>query len=98
MVRNIYTGKVVTNVHTVKFKCVTIDPRPSATRAAAVVPMKDDGTVVRFGVRHAAGDSFMKSAGKLSGEDPLHCAARVEEEVGYRAASFEPFPASTAPI
>ena len=61
--------------------------------AAAIVPIKDDGTVVLIRqFRHAAGGFIYEiPAGKLiSGEDPLHCAAReLEEEVGYRASSFE---------
>jgi ADP-ribose pyrophosphatase len=96
MVRNIYTGKVVTlNVDTVQLpNGVTIDLETIRhPGAAAVVPMKDDGTVVLIRqFRHAAGGFIYEiPAGKLSpGEDPLHCAAReLEEEVGYRAASFE---------
>ncbi|NOU08697.1 MAG: NUDIX hydrolase [Nitrospira sp.] len=96
MVRNIYTGKVVTlNVDTVKLpNGVTIDLETIRhPGAAAVVPMKDDGTVVLVRqFRHAAGGFIYEiPAGKLSpGEDPLHCAAReLEEEVGYRASSFE---------
>lgn len=96
MVRNIYTGKVVTlNVDTVQLpNGVTIDLETIRhPGAAAVVPMKDDGTVVLIRqFRHAAGGFIYEiPAGKLSpGEDPLHCASReLEEEVGYRAASFE---------
>jgi ADP-ribose pyrophosphatase len=96
MVRNVYTGKVVTlNVDTVKLpNGVTIDLETIRhPGAAAVVPIKDDGTVVLIRqFRHAAGGFIYEiPAGKLSpGEDPLHCAAReLEEEVGYRAASFE---------
>lgn len=96
MVRNIYTGKVVTlNVDTVQLpNGVTIDLETIRhPGAAAVVPMKDDGTVVLIRqFRHAAGGFIYEiPAGKLSpGEEPLHCAAReLEEEVGYRASSFE---------
>jgi ADP-ribose pyrophosphatase len=96
MVRNIYTGKVVTlNVDTVQLpNGVTVDLETIRhPGAAAVVPIKDDGTVVLIRqFRHAAGGFIYEiPAGKLSpGEDPLHCAAReLEEEVGYRAASFE---------
>lgn len=96
MVRNVYTGKVVTlNVDTVQLpNGVTIDLETIRhPGAAAVVPIKDDGTVVLIRqFRHAAGGFIYEiPAGKLSpGEDPLHCAAReLEEEVGYRAASFE---------
>jgi ADP-ribose pyrophosphatase len=96
MVRNIYTGKVVTlNVDTVRLpNGVTVDLETIRhPGAAAVVPTKDDGTVVLIRqFRHAAGGFIYEiPAGKLSpGEDPLHCAAReLEEEVGYRASSFE---------
>jgi ADP-ribose pyrophosphatase len=96
MTRNIYTGKVVTlNVDTVQLpNGVTIDLETIRhPGAAAVVPIKDDGTVVLIRqFRHAAGGFIYEiPAGKLSpGEDPLDCAAReLEEEVGYRAASFE---------
>lgn len=61
--------------------------------AAAVVPMLEDGTVVLVRqFRHAAGGFIYEiPAGKLHpGENPLHCAAReLEEEVGYRARSFQ---------
>lgn len=96
MVRNVYTGKVVTlNVDTVQLpNGVTVDLETIRhPGAAAVVPMKDDGAVVLIRqFRHAAGGFIYEiPAGKLSpGEDPLQCAAReLEEEVGYRAASFE---------
>src|SRR5439155_3055586 len=61
--------------------------------AARIVPMNDDGAVVlirQFG--HAAG-AFIYDipAGQLHPEeDPRDCAAReLEEEIGYRASSFE---------
>jgi ADP-ribose pyrophosphatase len=61
--------------------------------AAAVVPLKDDGTVILIRqFRHAAGGFIYEiPAGKLHpGEDPTVCAAReLEEEVGYRADRFE---------
>jgi ADP-ribose pyrophosphatase len=96
MVRNIYTGKVVTlNVDTVQLpNGFTVDLETIRhPGAAAVVPLKDDGTVVMIRqFRHAAGGFIYEiPAGKLDrGEEPLKCAAReLEEEVGYRAASFE---------
>ncbi|MBH0204535.1 MAG: NUDIX hydrolase [Nitrospira sp.] len=96
MTRNIYTGKVVTlNIDTVTLpNGATIDLETIRhPGAAAVVPIKDDGTVVLVRqFRHAAGGFIYEiPAGKLQpGEDPLHCASReLEEEVGYRAASFE---------
>ncbi|MBX3347639.1 MAG: NUDIX hydrolase [Nitrospira sp.] len=96
MTRNIYTGKVITlNVDTVQLpNGVTVDLETIRhPGAAAVVPIKDDGTVVLIRqFRHAAGGFIYEiPAGKLaSGEDPLHCASReLEEEVGYRASTFE---------
>ncbi|NGZ04660.1 MAG: ADP-ribose pyrophosphatase [Nitrospira sp. WS238] len=96
MVRNIYTGKVVTlNVDTVQLpNGFTVDLETIRhPGAAAVVPLKDDGTVVMIRqFRHAAGGFIYEiPAGKLDrGEEPLKCAAReLEEEVGYCASSFE---------
>ena len=96
MTRNIYTGKVVTlNIDTVTLpNGATVDLETIRhPGAAAVVPVKDDGTVVLIRqFRHAAGGFIYEiPAGKLhSGEDPLDCASReLEEEVGYRASSFE---------
>ena len=96
MTRNIYTGKVITlNIDTVQLpNGVTVDLETIRhPGAAAVVPLKDDGTVVLIRqFRHAAGGFIYEiPAGKLApGEDPMHCASReLEEEVGYRAASFE---------
>jgi ADP-ribose pyrophosphatase len=96
MTRNIYTGKVVTlNIDTVTLpNGATVDLETIRhPGAAAVVPVKDDGTVVLIRqFRHAAGGFIYEiPAGKLHpGEDPLHCASReLEEEVGYRASSFE---------
>src|SRR5207237_10407259 len=61
--------------------------------AAAVVPMKEDGTVILIRqYRHAAGGYIYEiPAGKLHpGEDPKLCAAReLQEEIGYRADSLE---------
>lgn len=62
--------------------------------AAAVVPMKDDRTVVMVRqYRHAVGRFIYEiPAGKLHpGEDPRDCAAReVEEETGYKVGRLEP--------
>ncbi|MFO0705374.1 MAG: NUDIX hydrolase [Nitrospira sp.] len=95
MTKNIYTGRVVTlNVETVQLpNGVTVDLETIRhPGAAAVVPMKDDGTVVLIRqFRHAAGGFIYEiPAGKLNpGEDPLHCAEReLEEEIGYRASSL----------
>jgi len=61
--------------------------------AAAVVPLRDDGTVILIRqFRHAAGGFIYEiPAGKLHpGEDPVVCAAReLEEEIGQRAGKFE---------
>lgn len=96
MTKNIYKGKVVTlNVETVKLpNGVTVDLETIRhPGAAAVVPMKDEDTVLLIRqFRHAAGGFIYEiPAGKLNpGEDPLSCASReLEEEVGYRAGSFE---------
>lgn len=96
MVRNIYTGKVVTlNVDRVQLpNGVTVELETIRhPGAAAVVPLKDNGAIVLIRqFRHAAGGFIYEiPAGKLHpGENPLHCASReLEEEVGYRAASFE---------
>ena len=96
MTKNIYTGRVVTlNIDRVTLpNGVTVDLETIRhPGAAAVVPMKDDGTVVLIRqFRHAAGGFIYEiPAGKLHpGEDPLNCAEReLEEEIGYRASSFE---------
>lgn len=94
--RHIFKGQVVTlNVDTVMLpNGVTVDlEMVRHPGASAVVPMKEDGTVVLIRqFRHAAGGFIYEiPAGKLSpGEAPLACAAReLEEEIGYRAGSFE---------
>lgn len=93
--KNIYTGRVVTlNIETVTLpNGVTVDLETIRhPGAAAVVPMKADGTVVLIRqFRHAAaGFIYEIPAGKLNpGEAPLQCAEReLEEEIGYRAASL----------
>lgn len=96
MKKNIYKGRVVNlNVETVTLpNGATVDleiiHHPGA---AAVVPMKDQDTVVLIRqYRHAAGGFILEiPAGKLNpGEDPLDCASReLEEEIGYRASAFE---------
>jgi len=61
--------------------------------AAAVVPLKDDRTVMLVRqYRHAVGGYIYEiPAGKLHpGEDPRLCAAReLEEEIGYKAGALE---------
>ena len=96
MVKNIYTGRVITlNLETVSLPNgatveLEIIRHPGA---AAIVPLKADGTVVLIRqYRHAAGTFIYEiPAGKLHpGEDPRECAAReLEEEVGYRADRFD---------
>ena len=96
MTKNIFTGKVLTlNIDTVTLpNGVTIElEMVRHPGAAAVVPLKDDGTVVLINqFRHAAGGFIYEiPAGKLHpGEDPTHCAAReLEEEIGYIAGRLE---------
>jgi ADP-ribose pyrophosphatase len=96
MTKNIYTGKVVTlNIDRVQLpNGETVDLETIRhPGAAAVVPVKDDGTVVLIRqFRHAAGGFIYEiPAGKLQpGEAPLQCASReLEEEIGYRASSLE---------
>ena len=96
MTKNIFTGKVVTlHIDTVTLpNGVTIDLEiVRHPGAAAIVPLKKDGTVVLIKqFRHAAGGFIYEiPAGKLhSGEDPMDCAAReLEEEIGYAAGRLE---------
>jgi len=94
--KHVFTGKVLTlNIDTVTLpNGVTIDLEiVRHPGAAAVVPLKDSGTVVLIKqFRHAAGGFIYEiPAGKLHpGEDPLHCAAReLEEEIGWIAGRLE---------
>ena len=96
MVRNIYTGRVLTlNIDTVTLpNGATIDlEMVRHPGAAAIVPFKDDGTVVLIRqFRHAAGGFIYEiPAGKLHlGEDLKACAAReLEEEIGYKTDDLE---------
>lgn len=96
MTRNIYRGKVVTlNLETVTLPNgatveLEIVRHPGA---AAIVPMKDDRTVVLIRQYRLAAGGFIFEipAGKLHpGEDPRLCAEReLEEEIGYRAGAIE---------
>jgi ADP-ribose pyrophosphatase len=96
-VREIYRGRVVNldvesvtlpNGATVELEIIRHQG------AVAVVPLKDDGTVVLIHqYRHAAGGYIYEiPAGKLEpGEDPGDCAAReLEEEIGCRASALTP--------
>lgn len=94
--KNIYKGKIITlNIDTVMLpNGATVDlEMVRHPGAAAIVPLKDDGTVVLIRqFRHAAGGFIYEiPAGKLHpGEDPKACAAReLEEEIGYRAGTLE---------
>ena len=96
MNKNIYKGRIVTlNLETVTLPNgatveLEIIRHPGA---AAIVPLKDERTVVLIRqYRHAAGGFIYEiPAGKLHpGEDPRACAAReLEEEIGYRVSSLE---------
>src|SRR5438034_10595158 len=94
--RRIFKGRVVTlDIDTVTLpNGATIELEMiHHPGAAAVVPMKEDGTVILIRqYRHAAGGYIYEiPAGKLHpGEDPKLCAAReLEEEIGYRVSSLE---------
>jgi ADP-ribose pyrophosphatase len=94
--RRIFQGRVVTlDVDTVTLpNGATVELEMiHHPGASAVVPMKDNGTVILIRqFRYAAGGYIYEiPAGKLQpGEDPKLCAAReLQEEIGYRAASLE---------
>lgn len=96
MVKHIFKGKVISvNIDTVTLpNGVTVDlEMVRHPGAAAIVPVKDDGTVILIKqFRHAAGGFIYEiPAGKLHpGEDPKDCAAReLEEEIGYQAGQLE---------
>jgi ADP-ribose diphosphatase len=96
MTKNIYHGKIITvNIDTVMLpNGITVDlEMVRHPGAAAVVPLKEDGTVILIRqFRHAAGGFIYEiPAGKLHpGEDPKACAAReLEEEIGYKAGRLE---------
>ncbi len=94
--KNIYNGRVITlNIDTVTLpNGLTVDlEMVRHPGAAAIVPLKEDGTVILIKqFRHAAGGFIYEiPAGKLHpGEDPRDCALReLEEEIGYRAGTLE---------
>ena len=97
MRKNIYRGRVVNlDLETVKLPNgatveLEIIHHPGA---AAIVPMKDEETVLLIRqYRHAAGGYILEiPAGTLRpGEDPGVCAAReLEEEIGFRPSALEP--------
>ena len=96
MTKNIFKGKVLTlNLETVTLPNgatveLEIVRHPGA---AAIVPMKDERTVVLIRQHRQAAGGFIYEipAGKLQpGEDPRLCAEReLEEEIGYRAGAIE---------
>jgi len=93
----IYKGKIIDlSVDTVTLpNGATVDLEVIAhPGAAAVVPVKDDGTVVMVRQSRPAFGAFIYEipAGKLHpGEDPRDCAVReVEEETGYKVGRLEP--------
>ena len=97
MKKPIYKGKIIDlSVETVTLPNGATADLEVITHpgAAAVVPMKDDRTVVMVRQYRHAVRSFIYEipAGKLHpGEDPGDCAAReVEEETGYKVGRLEP--------
>ena len=97
MKKPIYKGKIIDlSVETVTLPNGATADLEVITHpgAAAVVPMKDDRTVVMVRqYRHAVGRFIYEiPAGKLHpGEDPKECAAReLEEETGYQVNRLEP--------
>ena len=96
MVKTIFKGKVVTlNLETVTLpNGATVELEVVRhPGAAAIVPMKDEQTVILIRQFRLAAGGFIYEipAGKLfPGEDPQLCAEReLEEEIGYRAATVE---------
>ena len=97
MKTKIYQGKIIDlSVETVTLpNGVTAELEIIAhPGASAVVPLKDNQTVVMIRqYRHAVGRYIYEiPAGKLHvGEDPRDCAMReVEEEIGYKVGNLEP--------
>ena len=95
-VKNIFKGKVVTlNLETVTLpNGATVELEVVRhPGAAAIVPMKDERTVILIRQFRLAAGGFIYEipAGKLHpGEDPRLCAEReLEEEIGYRAGTIE---------
>tara|TARA_B100001971_G_C18194636_1_gene540704 strand:- start:813 stop:1331 length:519 start_codon:yes stop_codon:yes gene_type:complete len=95
--KEIYKGKIVN----LRVETATLPNGAIATLeiishpgAAAVVPFKDESTVILVRqYRHAIGAYIYEiPAGKLSpGENPKECAQReLEEEIGYTADTLEP--------
>jgi ADP-ribose pyrophosphatase len=96
MVKTIFKGKVVTlNLETVTLpNGATVELEVVRhPGAAAIVPMRDERTVILIRQFRLAAGGFIYEipAGKLfPGEDPHLCAEReLEEEIGYRAGKIE---------
>lgn len=96
MINTIYKGRVVTlNLETVTLpNGITVELEVVRhPGAAAVVPMKADGTVILIRQYRLAAGGYIYEipAGKLHfGEDPRECAMReLEEEIGYRSTHME---------
>ena len=96
MINTIYKGRVVTlNLETVTLpNGVSVELEVVRhPGAAAIVPMKDERTVVLIRQYRLAAGGFIYEipAGKLHpGEDPAVCASReLEEEIGYRAGQLD---------
>lgn len=95
-IQTIYKGRVVTlNLETVTLPNglsveLEVVRHPGA---AAIVPLKNDDTVVLIRQYRLAAGGYIYEipAGKLHpGEDPAHCAVReLEEEIGYRAGRLD---------
>ena len=97
MKKSIYKGRVVNlDLETVRLpNGATVELEViHHPGAAAVIPMKDEDTVLLIRqYRHAAGGYILEiPAGTLRpGEGPRECAAReLEEEIGFRASALEP--------
>lgn len=95
-VQTVYKGRVVTlNLETVTLpNGVSVELEVVRhPGAAAIVPLKDDYTVILIRQYRLAAGGYIYEipAGKLQpGEDPAHCATReLEEEIGYRAGRLD---------
>ncbi len=96
MTKNIYKGRIVNlNLETVTLpNGATVELEViHHPGAAAVVPLKDERTVILIRqYRHAVGGYIYEiPAGKLHpGEDPRECAQReLEEETGFKAGQLQ---------
>lgn len=95
-VQTVYKGRVVTlNLETVTLpNGVSVELEVVRhPGAAAIVPLKDDYTVILIRQYRLAAGGYIYEipAGKLQpDEDPAHCATReLEEEIGYRAGRLD---------